>query len=413
MEQKNFITELDIVKVRHLQNICIPLASDVRKHLILTGKNGSGKTSVLKAFSNHLEYLVSSKFETQQELEKKIATFENQLNKLEQTENEFSKQERYNSALLNALKAFENWSEGAIAKYSSIANLRDKYKNGEFILAYYGDNRYMNVKVPKNIEKIQLQTVYSIGSHPGQDFIKYLVNLKTKLAFAQTDGNSALVNSIKDWFDRFQKILCNLYDDKDLALEFNTDTFEFFICMNDREPFDFNSMSMGYSAVFDIICDLIMRMEPKQNYNLEGIVLIDEIETHLHIELQRKIMPILIDLFPNIQFILTTHSPFILNSMNNAVVYDLETQTLIEEGLSNYTYNGIVEGFFDVDALSAELRQKFDRYKELITKDSISDIDFAEIAEIQIYLDEVPDRLALEFMPEYKRLKLEFKNRTR
>lgn len=271
----------------------------------------------------------------------------------------------------------------------------------------------MNVKVPKNIEKIQLQAVYSIDSHPGQDFIKYLVNLKTKLAFAQTDGNSALVNSIKDWFDRFHKILCNLYDDKDLALEFNTDTFEFFICMNDREPFDFNSMSMGYSAVFDIICDLIMRMEPKQNYNLEGIVLIDEIETHLHIELQRKIMPILIELFPNIQFILTTHSPFILNSMNNTVVYDLETQTLIEEGLSNYTYNGIVEGFFVVDTLSAELRQKFDRYKELIAKDSITDIDFAEIAEIQIYLDEVPDHLALEFMPEYKRLKLEFKNRTR
>lgn len=413
MEQKTFITELDILKVRHLQKISIPLASDVRKHLILTGKNGSGKTSVLKSLCNHLEYLVSSKFESQQELEKKITTFENQLNKLEKTENEFAKQEKYQTALFNTLRLFEIWVEGAVAKYTSIADLRDKYKNGEFILAYYGDNRNMNAKVPKNIEKIQLQSVYSIGSHPGQDFIKYLVNLKTKLAFAQTDDNSVLVNSIKDWFERFQKILCNLYDDKDLALEFNTDTFEFFICMNDREPFGFNSMSMGYSAVFDIICDLIMRMEPKQNYNLEGIVLIDEIETHLHIELQRKIMPILIDLFPNIQFILTTHSPFILNSMNNAVVYDLETQTLIEEGLSNYTYSGIVEGFFDVDALSAELRQKFDRYKELITKVSISDIDFAEIAEIQIYLDEVPDRLALEFMPEYKRLKLEFKNRTR
>ena len=177
MEQKTFITELDIVKVRHLQNICIPLAPDVRKHLILTGKNGSGKTSVLKAFCHHLEYLVSSKFESQQELENKIATYENELNKLEQTENEFSKQEMYNSALLNTLKAFENWSEGALAKYSSIANLRDKYKNGEFILAYYGDTRNMIVKVPENIEKIQLQTVYSIGSHPGQDFIKYLVNL--------------------------------------------------------------------------------------------------------------------------------------------------------------------------------------------------------------------------------------------
>ena len=41
-------------------------------------------------------------------------------------------------------------------------------------------------------------------------------------------------------------------------------------------------------------------------------------------ELQKEIVPILTELFPNIQFILTTHSPFILNSAKNAVVYDLE-----------------------------------------------------------------------------------------
>ena len=45
---------------------------------------------------------------------------------------------------------------------------------------------------------------------------------------------------------------------------------------NAEDPFDFNTMSMGYSAVFDIICDLMMRMEGK-HYGLEGIVLIDEI----------------------------------------------------------------------------------------------------------------------------------------
>jgi len=43
-----FITNLDIRKVRHLKNLCIPLSADERKHLILTGKNGSGKTSVLE-----------------------------------------------------------------------------------------------------------------------------------------------------------------------------------------------------------------------------------------------------------------------------------------------------------------------------------------------------------------------------
>lgn len=47
-------------------------------------------------------------------------------------------------------------------------------------------------------------------------------------------------------------------------------------------------------------------------YEKEGIVLIDEIETHLHLELQRVILPILTTIFPNIQFVVTTHSPLFL-----------------------------------------------------------------------------------------------------
>ncbi|MBD5459280.1 MAG: AAA family ATPase, partial [Lachnospiraceae bacterium] len=48
MEQL-FITNLTINKVRHLENISIPLSENRMKHLILTGKNGSGKTSVVEA----------------------------------------------------------------------------------------------------------------------------------------------------------------------------------------------------------------------------------------------------------------------------------------------------------------------------------------------------------------------------
>ena len=95
---------------------------------------------------------------------------------------------------------------------------------------------------------------------------------------------------------------------------------------------------MGYAAVFDIIGDLIMRMESKHRYDLEGLVLIDEIETHLHVDLQKKIVPILTQLFPNIQFVLTTHSPFVLNSTANAVVYDLEKKLLVKDGLTDLPY---------------------------------------------------------------------------
>lgn len=49
---KIFISELTINKIRHLKNITIPLSNEKAKHLIFTGKNGSGKTSVLEALAD-------------------------------------------------------------------------------------------------------------------------------------------------------------------------------------------------------------------------------------------------------------------------------------------------------------------------------------------------------------------------
>ena len=56
MQQKDiFITKLHINNVRHLKDIEIPVSDTERKHLILTGKNGSGKTSVLNGIAQYLQ----------------------------------------------------------------------------------------------------------------------------------------------------------------------------------------------------------------------------------------------------------------------------------------------------------------------------------------------------------------------
>ena len=91
---------------------------------------------------------------------------------------------------------------------------------------------------------------------------------------------------------------------------------------------------------------------------LPGIVLIDEIETHLHLELQKKILSFLTTLFPNIQFIVSTHSPFILNSLENAVIYDLEKKMLVKDGLSDIPYDGIVEGYFGASVFIRKTERK-------------------------------------------------------
>lgn len=74
-----FMTALHIRNVRHLKNIHIPLSQEEQKSLILTGKNGSGKTSVLTALENFLEYAVSSNFYSQEQCKFYVEHYKNLL----------------------------------------------------------------------------------------------------------------------------------------------------------------------------------------------------------------------------------------------------------------------------------------------------------------------------------------------
>ena len=108
---------------------------------------------------------------------------------------------------------------------------------------------------------------------------------------------------------------------------------------------------------------------------------------------------------------MSTHSPFIVNSLEDAVIYDLEKHILVKDGLANIPYDGIVEGYFDSDSMSDSLKEKFEEYKEISKHDKLTDDDFERIAELEMYLDEIPDYLALEITTEYQRIKQQLRDR--
>lgn len=103
---------------------------------------------------------------------------------------------------------------------------------------------------------------------------------------------------------------------------------------------------------------------------------------HLHVELQRKILPFLTEFFPRIQFIITTHSAYILNSISNACIYDLEKQVQFTD-FSSYSVDDIAEGYLDATAFSDELQKKAKRYQELYDRTDLSDEERAERADLK------------------------------
>ena len=72
-------------------------------------------------------------------------------------------------------------------------------------------------------------------------------------------------------------------------------------------------MSSGEKALISVFVEILHQIDNLhiQLSNVTGIVLIDEIDKNLHIKMQYEILPKLFAMFPNIQFIVSSHSPFL------------------------------------------------------------------------------------------------------
>jgi predicted ATP-binding protein involved in virulence len=373
----SFLTKIYIDKIFHLEGINIELDVRQKKHLILTGKNGSGKTSVLNAL-----------VEVFQDIKRKsnAQKFEKTLEKLRQ----FNKAE-VDVELLNGenpdstheIFAWNPRAHGLDVNFNDGKSLFEKINDDDYLFAYYSATRKTQVTIPKNPEKPDLEASKDIKASKIKEFVKFLVDLKVQEALARNEKQIKAADEITLWFANFTALLKDIFESENLKLDFSYRDYSFMIILDDRK-FGFNEMSDGYSAIIDIVADLIIKMQDQNSltraYEKEGIVLIDEVETHLHLKLQRLILPMLNKIFPNIQFIVTTHSPFVLSSLKDTVAYDLERQFRVEN-LTEYSYDALAEGYFKVDTESNFLISKLDKFKELA---SVPKKDSAQLAEYQV-----------------------------
>lgn len=407
---KRFIQGIHINRLFHLNNVDIPITDDSHYNLIITGKNGSGKTVLLNAIKDFINRTKGDVFLNFTNLEESIKSYENLIREASDEKARLS-----TSLRLDSLKKQYDELFGRInISFNDLAYIYNQYQKGEFILAFYGATRNSQMVEPQNPTKPTVNRTGNIYESSSSQFLNFLSDLKIQEALARNEQQQTDADEISSWFNDFEKLLQELFVDPNLKLEFNYRNYSFTIHSAEK-AFRFTELSDGFNAVLDIITDLILKIQGQNSltrvYNKEGIVLIDEIETHLHLQLQKSILPLLTRLFPNIQFIVTTHSPFVLNSIDSATVYDLENHTLIKDGLSNASYSGIVEGYFKQDELSKDLRDKLDLYRILTRKNELNDDDFAQIAYLEPILSEIPDYLDSSVAAEFRKLKLEFENR--
>lgn len=408
----NFITNIKVNHIFHLENFCIPISENEKKHLIITGKNGSGKTILLNAIVEHLSKVCNDGTLRFLDLKKDLKSNQTWLQQAENTGD--------SKDIATRRKSIEHYKARIEAMYGKVElsfhdiySISKDFLSQDFIIAYYGDERRSLFVEPKNPIKPDLEMKTDLKHNKVDQFLNFMVDCKVQEALARNEGKMEDADYIRQWFVGFRNILRQIFDDTTLELDFNYKDYSFLIQTRGKS-FKFTELSAGYSAALDIVADLILKMQSQDNvvraYEKEGIVLIDEIETHLHLELQRMILPMLTTIFPNIQFIVTTHSPFILNSLENAVAFDLEHREPIED-LTDYSYEALAEGYFGVRTDSSEIQMRLQRLEELIRAEQLSVSDKSELDMYLKDFDKIPEAVAPAVKAKYYDLKREWQNK--
>ena len=167
-----FIKNIHVNKLFHLENIDIPIANANHPHLIITGKNGSGKTILLNAIADKLNRIKDNISLGFLNLASNVDLWKKEL-ATRTSEKDIA---HAKMMLQNAQKAYEDFFAKLDISFINY-DLIEKYSRGDFVFAYYKADRHVTMIEPNAPQKPIIQKP-NIDESAAEQFITFLVDLK-------------------------------------------------------------------------------------------------------------------------------------------------------------------------------------------------------------------------------------------
>ena len=350
------LKKLNLENYRGIDSITLDLEG---KSTILFGVNGVGKSSFLRGinliFAHIINRIVSNQFKQQISITRDDVRF------------------GANTAHLYGLFTFDNGLEAKYGfSYSKSTNTRKVMRKEltEFIdlftesyltedttasmmpvFAFYGINRAV-FDVPLRIRKTHefgRIEAFQNAIESKTDFRTFFewfrnqedIENEQKAARQNLNYTDPALDAVRESIYKMLPELSNLrISRKPLRM----------CATKDNQTLPIEQLSDGEKCILAMLGDLARRLalaNPSSKTPLMGggIVLIDEIELHMHPSWQRKIIPLLHETFPNIQFIITTHSPQVLGEIPDN--FNLLLLTKEESDMSKINVVPIAPGYYD------------------------------------------------------------------
>jgi predicted ATP-binding protein involved in virulence len=164
----------------------------------------------------------------------------------------------------------------------------------------------------------------------------------------------------------------------------------------------FNDMSLGYRTITAWMVDLAVKMinqYPNSKKPLEqpAVVMVDEIDLHMHPHWQQKIISYLTEKFPRTQFIVTAHSPLIVQSATDAnmiVLRRRDNQAVVDNDLisvKNWRIDQILSSdLFGISSRDLNTTQKLNRRRELLLREKLNPQEKKELGHLEKEVANIP-----------------------
>lgn len=328
----NYFKSLKLEGWRQFDNIEIELHPRLT---IITGANGSGKSSILRIFSRHFGF-DKPYLSTPRLVEGRLSYSEGVLARwLGKLGNLFSRadtdpgigrleytdglhadlsvpsangaQYHLNFSQMSGIPGLHVDSHHAVLTYQPVSSVPAHLTTPEQILNHYNN---------------EVRNIYSGYHSGGSSIYRMKESIISMIMFGEKTsraaGNPVLVDALNGFIDILRKVLPPSIGFIDLEIRHNE------IVVKTRSgSFMLDAASGGVSTLFDIAWRLYMFSLTNPAF----VVTMDEPENHLHPSMQRSLLNRLLEAFPLAQFIVATHSPFIVSSVKDSNVYVLRYRT--------------------------------------------------------------------------------------
>lgn len=340
-----------------------------RNLTVLIGKNGCGKTSILEgiavgigAFLNGIDDVTDSKNIYKEDIRFSLEDTDDIIvrNDYPPTKvcfkSKFINQEINWSRTKASLEGARTSTKDSNIVTTPVRQLVDDIRNRDSeikrniilpVFSYHGVGRVANytrnMNTLEKAEKISRFVGYKDCLKVASNY-KFFIDWYRKMKFREFE-NSKKILVLEAVEKAIKKTLVMLTESElDKVKDIRFFEGEIAIVFENENIIPISYLSDGYKDIIGIVSDIAYRMailNPQLGKEIlddtPGIVLIDEIEVHLHPKWQQSILRILKEIFPKVQFIITTHSPMVVSTTleNEAIELEREGDKVVYSRVGN------------------------------------------------------------------------------